>query len=373
MNILLLALDINLSVTRGDAVHTIEIARSLAQRGHRVDLVVASNGVNSRNSRLVVHLRSPGSDLSVVASCARIGRDAGTDVIYERRLSPKIAFGVSRLLGLPFVVEVNGIEEEASIQGRGAQSGWRPIKARIRRAMYHSAARVVAVSDRLASIIAARTGLPMNRITVVPNGVDTEGFVPTNAVEARELLGLEVGSWIIYVGNLVPWQGLDTALRAFPIILERCPRARFAIVGDGVLREPLEEMASTLGVRDRLLMKGPVPHEAIPTWIGAANVCLAPFARARNETIGLSPLKVYEYMSCGRPVVASDIPGVTELLTRSGGGLVVPPENPEALAAAIVQLLSSEREAGEMGERGRRFAVEHCSWSKTAERVERVL
>jgi len=189
---------------------------------------------------------------------------------------------------------------------------------------------------------------------------------------ARRRLEWPEAPWVVFVGNLVAWQGLDTLVRAAPEVIEACG-ARIAIVGDGQMRSTLETLAENLGIADRVVFVGSVPYEDVPTYIGAASACVAPFTRARNEAIGLSPLKVYEYLACGRPVVASGVPGISELLQRSGAGLLVPPDDPRALAATLREVLEDPTRAREMGDRGRAFAVNECSWGRTAESVERVL
>ncbi len=375
MNILFLALDVDLTTQRGDSIHARELARFLAARGNRVNLVTATRGdsVPDMGANVRHHTRFSDGDLRTVQRCAEIARQSNAVALYERRLSPKIAFGVSRLLGIPFVVEVNGVEEEASMQGRPDTSPWRPVKTTLRRAIYKSAARIVVVSDRLSFLVAARTGVALDRIAVVPNGVDPDQFAPIDAAEARRRLGLAPTPWIVYVGNLVPWQGLETALHAMPLILDHDPEARLAIVGDGMLRESLKRMAVDLGVERAIVLTGTAAHGQVPLHIGAAAVCVAPFTRDRNEGIGLSPLKIFEYMACARPVVASAIPGITELLERSGAGVVVPPDDPEAFAQAVLRLLSDPDLARAMGGHGREFALAECTWAKTAERVEQIL
>jgi len=373
MNILFLALDIDLSNQRGDAIHTRELSRFLGARGNRVDLVTATSAGAAVGLGLNVqhHTTPAGSDFKIVCSCAAIARQAAADVVYERRLSPKIAFGVGRLLGIPFVVEVNGSEEELAIQGRPAtQSRW---KRWLRRQMYRRAARIIAMTEPLAAEVRERYGLPLDRVTVVPNGVDPDRFSPIDPEEARRRLGLSAGPWILFVGNLALWQGVDGLIRAMPKILERHPAAKVVIVGGGDLRIFLEDLARDLGLRESITFLGPIPYEKVPLHVGASTVGVVTSTRRMNERIGRSPLKAYEYLACARPVVASDVPGVAELVRTAGAGLVVPPDDPGALADAIARLLANPEEARAMGERGRRFVASECSWARTAERVEGVL
>lgn len=374
MNVLFLALDVDLAAERGDAIHVLELARALGSRGHGVDVVAVRAPPDAAvPPKVRVEVRPTARDWQLVRFCADLARHHRADVVYERRLSPKIAFAASRLAALPFVVEVNGIPEEAAMLRSTRASAFRPVKSRLRARLFRSAAGVVAVSERLAARVRQEYGLPPARVVVVPNGVDTDRFRPMDGATARRRLGRPDGREILFVGNLVPWQGVDTLIRAVPEVLRSHPDVRFFIVGDGVAKAPLERLAREVGAAERVRFEGAVRHREVPVHIAAADVCVAPFSRRRNEAVGLSPLKVYEYLACARAVVASDLPGVGDALRGRGVGIAVPPDDPAALTAAIARLLNDPAEAHAMGERGRRFAVEECSWARTAERVEQVL
>lgn len=374
LKILLLAIDIDLRRNRGDSTHTRELARSLGERGNVVVLVTATPEESVHLGPNVKHHRSPaGSDLTIVRFCTRLAMATGTDIVYERRLSPKIAFGVSRLSGLPFVVEINGIEGESGATPRLPSRLSAPIKQKIRSRMMRQASAIVSVTDRLAALTWEQHGLQPQVVKTVPNGVDQVMFRPMRAPDARRILGLQDAEWVVFVGNLVSWQGLETLLLAMPRVVRDSPHARLAIIGDGPLRTTLEDLAIRYGIHEVVSFRGSVPHVDVPLWINAASVCVAPFARLRNQTTGVSPLKLYEYLACGRPVVASDVPGIREVLEASGAGIAVPPGEPEALADAIITVLSDGDLAAGMGLRGRKYAVAECSWARVADRVESVL
>lgn len=373
MNILFLALDVNLEDRQGDAIHVLELTQSLAEQGQHVDLVTATRTSPELGTNVRHHRRPDASDYRIVRMAAEVARAAGSDVVYERRLSPKIAYAVARLRRIPFVVEVNGIEEEAAMQGRDRRSAASPFRRRVRGRMFRRAAKVVAVTDRLGAVVRERYGLLAERIVTVPNGVDAVRFAPMDPAEARRRVGWEDAPWVTFVGNLVPWQGVATLLRAVPAVRREVPGVRVAIVGDGLSRASLERLADERQVRDAVRFVGSVPYADVPLHVSAATVCVAPFTRERNEAIGLSPLKVYEYLACGRPVVASDVPGISDLLRRASAGLTVTPDDPDALAAGIVRLLTHPDDARAMGARGRAFAAAECTWARTAERVSAVL
>jgi glycosyltransferase involved in cell wall biosynthesis len=135
------------------------------------------------------------------------------------------------------------------------------------------------------------------------------------------------------------------------------------------MKDRLLETASDLGISEKFTFTGRIPYEQVPFYISAADVCVAPFIKERNSKIGLSALKTYEYLACGKPIVASSIPGVQDLIESSGGGISVAPEDPEELAAAIVRLLSNKEIRDSMGKKGRRYVVENHSWDGVSRKI----
>lgn len=112
-------------------------------------------------------------------------------------------------------------------------------------------------------------------------------------------------------------------------------------------------------------------HYEVPNYVNSADVCVAPFVRERITT-GVSPLKLYEYMSCGKPVVASDIPPVGELLAKHGCGILVQPDDSPDLARAIIRILQDRILALRIGMQARRVALQFFSWRAIAEQIARV-
>ena len=138
------------------------------------------------------------------------------------------------------------------------------------------------------------------------------------------------------------------------------------------MRNELSRLALELGVADSFIFTGVVHYDRVPLYINASDLCVAPFIVARNAKIGLSPLKLYEYMACGKPVVAAAIGGVTDLLEASKGGIPVPPEDPDALARAVLKLLLDEDLRQCTGCRGSQYVMKNHSWCRVEKRVEEI-
>jgi glycosyltransferase involved in cell wall biosynthesis len=168
------------------------------------------------------------------------------------------------------------------------------------------------------------------RFRVVPNVVDTSLFRPSGAPR----------SGLLAVGLLYEAKGFDVLLEA----LVRLPGERLVLVGDGPLRAKLESLAAQLRVSDRVDFHGQAPKEKIAELMQQARVVVVP---SRFETSGVVAL---EALASGAPVVASAVGALPELLA-GGGGLLVRPRDPDALAAAIAEALATEHDAGTVSER----------------------
>ncbi|MFG3048840.1 glycosyltransferase [Streptomyces sp. NPDC048202] len=219
------------------------------------------------------------------------------------------------------------------------------------------AERVVCVSEA-ERMTGVRAGVRAS-YAVVPNGIDPERFSPAPSAAARAGLldGLGAGPLVVCVGRLCPQKGQDVLLAAWERVLRAVPEARLVLVGDGPDRETLARLAGP-----RVLFAGDVA-DALP-WYRAADLVVQP---SRWEGMALAPL---EALACARPVVLSDVDGARESLPPAlAGRCLVPPEDPEALAAAVTGLLSDAPLRADLGARGRRHVLTTHDVRLTAERI----
>lgn len=297
------------------------------------------------------------------------------DVLYLRQNSfPFFPIFLCKILKISSIVEVNGIVlDELKVNPNSQSFAYRVfsyLALRSEKFNYRYCDRIVSVTDKLKDELVRLYSIPENKIHVINNGANTDVFKPLDLEQTKSGLKLENSKkYVCFVGNLAAWQGVEFLIRASPLILEKCPDARFLIVGDGVMKDSLMKITSELRLSDKFIFTGRIPYENVPLYINAADVCVAPFIKERNSKIGLSALKTYEYLACGKPIVASSISGVRDLIESSGGGVSVAPENPEELAAAVVKLLLDENSRVLMGDKGRRYVVENHSWDGVARKI----
>lgn len=292
------------------------------------------------------------------------------DMIYRRHNLFDSEYFLAKLFGIPLIKEVNGIiVDEVKVGGyKNKILLW--ILDRIERFSVPKADKIIVVTSKLKEVLSHDYGVSEDKIVVIQNGTNIELFQPMDTLRARRELNLEQAhSYICFVGTLEHSQGIEHLIKAAPLILKKIPSAEFLIVGDGPLRKELLSLVEQTGISsDKVEFIGMVPYHKVPLYINASDVCVAPFIKARNERIGLSPLKFCEYTACEKPIVASRVSGL-EILEQNDAGILVEPGNPEELAKAIARLLTKEELRQQMGKNGRRYVVENRTWESVAKKV----
>jgi D-inositol-3-phosphate glycosyltransferase len=227
--------------------------------------------------------------------------------------------------------------------------------------------RVICASEGEKDMLVALYGVPASRVTVVPCGVDTEVFRPLNRIEARKRLGLPQRSPIVlFVGRIEPLKGIDVLLRAVSHIDGRL--GVLVIGGDGkdlARKAELATLAAELRIADKITFLDAVPHDDLPLYYNAADVCVVP---SYYESFGLVAV---EAMACGVPVIASRVGGLKETVQDGQTGYLVPWLCPEPFAERLELLLNNEPLRRSLG-REARMAAERYRWSEVAARVEDV-
>jgi glycosyltransferase involved in cell wall biosynthesis len=220
---------------------------------------------------------------------------------------------------------------------------------------------------------ALRLGARPGAIDVIPYGVDPSAFRPDPAAGAmvRADLGLAGDTpLIVTLSRLVYKKGLTYLLDAFPRILARHPRAALVIGGYGDLREELERRAIDLGIAASVHFPGQLERHLAARYISAADVYVVPSIRDQGGNVDGLPNALLEGMGAARPIVASCVAGIPEVIVDGEHGLLVPERDPAALAAAITRLLDDRELAGHLGAAARRRVLEELTWDATAARFE---
>ncbi len=307
--------------------------------------------------------RKSGSQFSVLGS-----RVLSFDLIHAHWVLPNGAPAalVARLRGLPLVLSMHGsdiyLAERAVPLSLAAASTFR------------AAAAATACSGDLRDR-ALRLGAPVGLVDIIPYGVDPHAFQPDP--QAGTLVRAELGlapeaQLIVTVSRLVHKKGLTYLLEAFPQIVREHPHAVLVIGGYGDLRADLERHANELGVAMNVRFPGQLDRTRAARYISAADVYAVPSIRDQGGNVDGLPNALLEGMAAARPIVASRVAGIPDVIADGVHGLLLPERDSAAIATSINRLLADPALAQRLGAAARRRILEELTWDMTAERFEQV-
>jgi glycosyltransferase involved in cell wall biosynthesis len=305
-----------------------------------------------------------------------IGEAAAMDPpgwIYQRYSLHNFAGAwAARRFGVPFVLEYNGSEVWIGKHwGRGLR--YPKLAERIERLNLQEADLVVVVSEASRSELTER-GFDPQKILVNPNGVDTDRYTPQiDSTRLRRRLGLDGALVIGFIGTFGDWHGADVLVEAFAQLRRAqglTTKVRLLLIGDGKTRRECERRARELGIADEVVFAGLVPQIEGPGWLAACDVLVAPHVPNPDGSAFFgSPTKLFEYMAMGRPIVASRLGQMAELLVHGQTGWLVDPGRAPALAEGLRTVISEPELGARMGRQARREAVESHTWAAHTRRI----
>ena len=383
MNILVFC-DEDLGVAGGGARQVVQFARALAARGHELRIVAPRPSSDMKDDAAFIGVRGVwvwvprlpmirpwaylvGSAIALLWTMWREKPDVMLWFDSPGQVAPLICAGVMRC---PYVLFVNGMAGE-ELTGLW---GWKPIRNGIQGTLRVSGRRaqaIVSVCREIPLWMQREWGIAADRCHVIRNGVDPSVCVPRQKKDACHRLGLDPhASYIGFVGGFFPWHGLDTLVEAMTIVCRECPAVKLLLVGDGHTRPALQAMVRQRGLDDAVSFVGRVRVEEVPWWIGASDVCVVLHRPVRFYS-GDS-MKLWEYLACARPVVATAGEGYGDMVEKLGAGLSVKEEDPVALAEGVIRMLRDPASARKMGQAGHVAVVRSHTWDMRAMELEQV-
>lgn len=367
-------------VPRGTPTRILRMAETLAGRGHDVHVVTYHLGHELANTRLSVHRTaklptynrvSPGPSLQklllldplLAARLVGVVRRYDIELIHAHHFEGVLsAWPAARLFGKPLIFDAHTLLESELPSYRIGLSA--RVKIRLGRVLDRYVPRlatsIIAVSDEIKTKLVQRWGIDAGRIAVIPNGVEVELF--ENGPADRGGREAEVRT-LVFAGTLAGYQRVDMLLSVFARVCRARNDVRLVMLTTADFA-PYEGLARQLGIRDRIEVV-PCDFSELPRRLVRADIGLSP----RTECDGL-PQKILNYMAAGLPVVASA--GSAKHLQHGVHGLVVPDNDEQAFAGAILEILDDPEAARRYGENARAFVKTNLSWERNAQDTERV-
>jgi phosphatidylinositol alpha-mannosyltransferase len=346
----------------GVQAHVRHLSASLMRRGHDVLVLAPGDGERGESHVRVVgrpfRVRFNGSivPLCIDPASAGVVRDAleefAPDIVHVHEpLAPSTSMLGVLYSPAPIVATFHAYIEEDTVPGQLYTA-----VAPLLRPVWNRLDFRIAVSDAARRSVGSRMG--SQRCSIVPNGANVEHFAAAAPAE------LPAGRKLLFVGRLEPRKGFRYAVRAFAELASDFPDVQLVVVGDGPQRTLLRRLEPR--TRERVHMRGAVTHAELPTFHAASDIFLAP--ATGRESFGIV---LVEAMAAGLPVVASNLPGYSEVVRPGREALLVPPRNANAIARATASLLDDPRLAARLGQAGR-LRARTFSWHRVAARVERI-
>lgn len=355
---------------KGCSVHVQEMLRALRRAGVDVELFAMRTGepAPAELADLRLHVLpaprndSPGArELALVAANdalrAALAAHGPFDFVYERHaLFANGAMAHAQDAGIPGLLEINAplVEE----QQRHRVLTHVQLAETARAEAFWAASTLLPVSEELAAWL-RRHPSATTAIEVTPNGVDAARFAAARPATQRFTLG--------FVGGLRPWHGLADLAAIFAAVRAERAGAQLLVVGEGPGRAGLEADLAALGVLDGVTFSGAVAPDAVPGWLSAIDVALAPYPA--DASFYFSPLKLFEYMAAGRAIVASAIGQIASVVRHGETGWLHAPGDVAGAARAALALASDEALRAQLGAAAQRWVAAHRSWDAIAARV----
>ena len=295
-------------------------------------------------------------------------------IVYVRRMGSVVPGLYSKIVKALFFYEIN--DDPYAINYHSGALFWFEIRRFISKMqddinIQFCDRAFVITKDIINKIHENKRSVNSRKFIELPSGANCELFKPMDINKCRKRLNIEIETkCICFAGSLLKHQGIDKLILAAPLILKTNPSLKIFIIGEGPMKNEWVESATKKGLSKTFIFTGQVDYEDMPVWINAMDICVAPFL----ENAGYrSPVKLFDYLSCGKPVVASLVHGNTDIFKASGAIKYVEPSNSIQLAEEVTKLLKDPELSEKMGKAGRRFIKKRFDRKHNAQIVDKTV
>lgn len=363
----------------GASVKIWDLANNLHQMGHQVTLFLPKYGFKALNAPFKI-IEIPIIDLPVLRLITfnlflmvfllLENFKNSPDVIYLRRTTTVIPAMMAKFAGAIFFFEVNDDPyRDLYVDQKNLISLFRnKLSKGLDELNIKLADRVFVISKEIIQKISLNINrLKMNKFILMPSGANVELFLPIKRKQALDAVRMDPGKkYVGFIGSLLAHQGIETLIHAADKILKSKPLCRFLIIGEGSMKEEWQSMVKSSDLEDAFIFTGQIAYHELPNWVNIMDVCVAPYS---DDAGYRSPVKIFDYLACGKPVVTSKIKGTTGVFSDVEAVKLVEPGSPENLAEEILSLLNDPSRSDQIGQRGRKWIKTNYDRRKMAKNV----
>jgi glycosyltransferase involved in cell wall biosynthesis len=367
----------------GSQVHAKEFMHAMEQLGHDMvpvelslktkkqlqNLKIQSSSVSSKKSKFafIKELKTFLLNILRVIRLLKLYKEHKPDAIINRYLIYDFsAIIAGKILRIPVMYEVNA----SAVYEREIENKYyiKPLAKYIEKLIFNRSDAVTVVSEELKKYF-HQNGYNTSKTLVIPNGVDITRY--PEILETPQRFHEIAQKWenniiIGFLGSLKSWHGVQRVISLMPSLLKDNENIRLLIIGDGNERESIEKEIKSLNIEEFVHISGFIPHDEVPGALNLLNITLAPYKEIDN--FYFSPLKIFEYMAAGKPVIAPPYGQITELVTQNTGILLSKNSN-EELQKAIIELANNPEKRSALGKNARVYIEENFTWKRNAMKI----
>lgn len=372
-------------ITVGSASHMIEFTQAMKKLSHQVIIYPSLEfGISNGNKRLeflgselkkkiiywIEEIRSILENIFVFFEAERLVNQICPDVILIRYQLYYFATTIlAKIKRIPVILEINAPMAFESRKFYHIYFQLPYLAEWTEKLNLRLADAIITVSEELKSFY-VKKGIPTDKIYVIPNGANVSKFYPVP--EKKPLPGLEQNNKVVigFIGTFNKWHGISALKVTIETISKLKENVKFLLIGDGPLKVELEKYVIHNDINDSVTFTGIVPHEKIPDYITAMDIVLAPYPRL--DFFYFSPLKIFEYMSSAKAVIATKIGQIKEIIQDGVNGFLYEPDNQHELIEKLLLLIENKNLRLKFGQEARQTIIEHYTWTKNAEKVSEI-
>ena len=356
---------------KGSSIHVQEVLSTLVEFGYDVHLFTNNLGGNkfTHLKDMQIHelpiLKDP--NLKTIKHFnddlrKKLDHVGSFDIIYERySLWSFSAMEYAKSNNISSILEVNSPLIEEQIKYRYLKNQY---DAQVTTKMvFNNAKIIVAVSNGIASYLYNNYPSLKDKIHVVPNGVNAKFFNPDHVKKIKFDPYFTIG----FIGSMKPWHGLLILVRSFQRLCYILPNIRLLIIGDGPEKENLLKELKERNLLEKTEIISNVPRSEIPVLLSSMDVAIAPYPELEN--FYFSPLKIYEYMAMGLPVVSSRIGQISELIDDEVNGILTTPGNSSEIVDVILKLYYDSQLRKKLGINARKKIIDTSTWEMVVDKI----
>lgn len=324
--------------------------------------LLATRVLNDKTTKLAdfetingIHVHRVDKQSDVIKAIKKICKEANIDIIHAH--NPRFAFfSMLAFARKPIIFEIHALRQLSM------------IKAFITGRLYSICSKIIVLSISMKQTLINDYGIAPDKIEIIYNGIDLNKFIQQRNREIIKAYGVTNEPVVGYLGTFYDWQGVIDLVQAFSLVAKKRDDAKLLMVGDGPEFQNVKNIVHQLGIENRVILTGKVQPEETPNYISAMDIFMIPRPKT-SATETAVPLKLLEAMAVGKPIIATRLQALLEVLNENVNAVIAEPNDIDDIANAILKLLNDKELQKILGNNARKTVEEKFSWDISSKSI----